>query len=204
MPVMRRASPLIALVLALVGAAPAGAASFSSGVAAGDITSTSAVLWTRAPRKGTVRVVVIDRDARIPTGKFRQVRARGSGRVVRLTIRGLAPGTTTCSGSSRASQVSGEGQFETAPRSSSNRRVQFVVHGGATTDARPRTNSDGDLPGDRLPRRSRRRRRRHDHVRAAARQRDAARCAARPAATTSGTATARPRAAAPSCSGTRP
>jgi phosphodiesterase/alkaline phosphatase D-like protein len=145
MPVMRRASPLIALILALVGAAPAGAASFSSGVAAGDITSSSALLWTRAPRRGTVRVIVIDRDARVPTGKFRAVRARGSGRVVRVTIRGLAAGHHHVFRFIQGSAVSGEGQFRTAPRTSSNRRVQFVVHGGATSDARPRVNSDGDL-----------------------------------------------------------
>lgn len=147
MSVMRRTSPLIALVLALAGAAPAAAAGFGSGVAAGEITSTSALLWTRAPRGGLVRVVVIDRDARIPTGKFRQVRARGRGRVVRVTIRGLRPGHHQVFRFIQGSQVSSEGQFETAPRTSSNRRVQFVVHGGATTDARPRTNDDGDLPG---------------------------------------------------------
>jgi phosphodiesterase/alkaline phosphatase D-like protein len=146
MPVMRRTLPLIALILALVGAAPAAAASFSSGVAAGEVTSRSAVLWTRAPRSGIVRVIVIDRDAVIPTGKFRTVRARGSARVVKLKISGLAPGHHHIFRFIQGSAVSDEGQFETAPRTSSNHRVQFVVNGGATHDARPRTNSDGDLP----------------------------------------------------------
>jgi hypothetical protein len=143
---MRRLLPPIALLLLLAGAAPAGAAGFSSGVAAGDVTDTSAVLWTRAPRAGTVRLIVIDRDARIPTGKFRRLRARGSGRVVKVTIRGLAPGHRHVFRFIEGSRVSGEGQFKTAPRASSTRRIAFVVQGGATTDARPRTNRDGDLP----------------------------------------------------------
>jgi phosphodiesterase/alkaline phosphatase D-like protein len=146
MPVIRRTLPLIALIPGLIGAAPAAAASFSSGVAAGEVTSTSAVLWTRAPHTGTVRVIVIDRDATIPTGKFRTVRARGSARAVKLKISGLAPGHHHIFRFIQGSTVSDQGQFETAPRTSSNHRVQFVVDGGARRDARPRTNSDGDLP----------------------------------------------------------
>lgn len=141
---MRR-SPLLALPLLLLAAAPAAGAGFSSGVAAGDVTETSAVLWTRAPKTGVVRVIVIDRDARIPTGRFKQVRARGGGRVVKITIKGLAPGHRHLFRFIQGSRVSGEGRFETAPRLSSERKIQFVVHGGAPGDARPPMR-DGSLP----------------------------------------------------------
>src|SRR4051794_16686606 len=144
---MRRSSPLIALALTLATVAPASAAGFTSGLAAGDVTDTSAVLWTRAPRSGSVRVIVIDRDARVPTGRFRRVRARGGSHVVKLTIRGLAPGHHHVFRFIQGSRVSGEGQFETAPRAGSARRIQFIVQGGATTDARPRVNGDGNLSG---------------------------------------------------------
>jgi phosphodiesterase/alkaline phosphatase D-like protein len=141
---MRRPLLCLAVPLSLALAAPAAGASFSSGVAAGDITDTSAVVWTRAPQGGIVRVVVIDRDARVPTGRFKKVKARGAGHVVKFTIRGLAPGHDHLFRFIQGGNVSGEGRFETAPRPTSDRRVRFLVHGGATTDARPAT-SGGSL-----------------------------------------------------------
>jgi phosphodiesterase/alkaline phosphatase D-like protein len=142
---MRRAL-LLASLLALVSTAPAAGATFSSGVAAGDITATSVVVWTRAPERGIVRVIVIDRDARVPTGRFKRVSARGAGHVVKITIRGLAPGHHHVFRFIQGGKVSGEGRFETAPRPTSDRQVRFVVHGGATTDARPGS-SAGSLSG---------------------------------------------------------
>ncbi len=136
----------VPLLLALVPAAPALGATFTAGVASGDITDTSAVVWTRAPRSGAVRVIVIDRDARVPTGRFKKVTAKGPGHVVKLTIKGLAPGHRHIFRFIQGGRVSGEGRFETAPRPTSDRQVRFVVHGGATTDARPATNA-GALPG---------------------------------------------------------
>ena len=137
---------LLALPLALLCAAPAGAASFSSGVAAGDVTDTSVVVWTRAPSRGIVRVIVIDRDARVPTGRFKKVSARTAGHVVKFTIKGLAPGHHHVFRFIQGGKVSGEGKFETAPRPTSDRQVKFVVHGGATSDARP-ANSAAGLAG---------------------------------------------------------
>jgi phosphodiesterase/alkaline phosphatase D-like protein len=137
---------LLAAPLLLALAAPAAGASFSAGVASGDITDTSAVVWTRAPNGGAVRVIVIDRDARVPTGRFKKVNARGGGHVVKFTIRGLAPGHHHIFRFIQGGQVSAEGRFKTAPRPTSQRQVRFIVHGGATTDARPST-SGGGLPG---------------------------------------------------------
>ena len=139
---MRR-RPLLALPVLLLLAAPAGAASFSSGVAAGDVTDTSVVVWTRAPSRGIVRVIVIDRDARVPTGRFKKVSARGAGRVVKFTIKGLSPGHHHVFRFIQGGKVSGEGRFETAPRPTSDRQVKFVVHGGATSDARPGNSAAG-------------------------------------------------------------
>ena len=93
-----------------------------------------------------MRVIVIDRDARVPTGRFKKVNARGPGHVVKFTVKGLAPGHHHVFRFIQAGHVSGEGKFETAPRPTSDRQVRFVVHGGATTDARPAT-SNGSLPG---------------------------------------------------------
>ena len=137
---------LLAIALALVLASPAVGATFSSGVAAGDITDTSAVVWTRAPQRGIVRVIVFDRDARVPTGRFKRVRARGAGHVVKFTIKGLNPGHRHVFRFIQGGKVSGEGRFETAPRPASDRQVRFVVHGGASGDARPPT-SAGSLAG---------------------------------------------------------
>src|SRR5438552_16805958 len=49
---------LAALALALVPAAPASASGFSLGVAAGEVSTSSAILWTRANKAGTVKLTV--------------------------------------------------------------------------------------------------------------------------------------------------
>ena len=146
---MRRASPPDRpRSLALVGAAPARCRELQLRRGRRRRHRHVGGLWTRAPRTRHVRVIVIDRDARIPTGRFKQVAPAAAGRVVKLTISGLAPGHHHVFRFIQGAQVSGEGRFETAPRRRPNRQVQFVVHGGATTrrPARART-ATADLAG---------------------------------------------------------
>ncbi len=139
---MRRTAMLAAASLLAV---PSAAGAFPSGVAAGDVTEDSALLWARAPRAGVVRLIVIDADARVPTGRFRTLRV-AAGRTVKIRIRGLAAAHDHIFRFIQGSSVSPEGRFRTAPRLSSTRTVKFVVAGGAVGDARPRL-QNGHLPG---------------------------------------------------------
>ena len=68
---MRRLAVLVAaatLALAVVSA-DAATPDFRDGVAAGEITSTSAVLWTRASREGAV-LLTVSTATSIPIGRF--------------------------------------------------------------------------------------------------------------------------------------
>ena len=57
---MRRIAVLASLVVLAVAAVAADAATpgFRYGVAAGEVTATSAILWTRAPAAGSVRLEI--------------------------------------------------------------------------------------------------------------------------------------------------
>ena len=68
---MRRLAVLVAAATLVLAAASADAASpgFRYGVAAGEITSTSAVLWTRAPRPGAV-LLTVSTSTSVPVGRF--------------------------------------------------------------------------------------------------------------------------------------
>ncbi len=135
--VLARALPAAAAVLlASLGGAAGKAADFPYGVAAGEVTSTGALLWTRAPRAGAVEVEVA-RDSR-----FRQVeaRARAAARpaadlTVRLSVQGLSPGTAYVYRFRQGQSLSPVGRFRTAPSPTVPARVRFAVSGDA--DATP-------------------------------------------------------------------
>src|SRR5436189_5874993 len=89
-PTIRRAS-LAAAILSLVAASPAAAGGFKLGVAAGEVTSTSAILWTRADQSGPVSVEV----TLGPNGFFEVLDARrANDNTVRTRVTGLPPGRT--------------------------------------------------------------------------------------------------------------
>jgi alkaline phosphatase D len=129
---MRTAVVLAAiLVVAALFAAPANAVRFKYGVAAGDVSSSSAVLWGHATGRATVELQ-LSRSRRFRRGRVTTifVRARKSddytlhSRVLRLTA-GRRYWFRFVSGRRRSSR----GTFITAPRRSSSRVIRFGLTG---------------------------------------------------------------------------
>jgi len=125
---------LTVLATAVV-AAEAATPKFRYGVAAGEVTSTSAVLWTRAPGPGQVLL------AYGPTNEVEGVVLRylKPRRVNDLTLQpritGLRPGTKYVYRFWWGKRTNASGTFVTAPRPRANARVRFAISGDA--DATP-------------------------------------------------------------------
>ena len=131
--------PLAAVVAALVGSARGGQESggFSDGVAAGEVTSSSAKLWTRAPAAGPVTVTVVESATNRKVLAYTLRATVGNDLTVQRVVTGLAPATGyrytfAQTGAAGASTL---GSFRTAPLAASNARVRFAVSGDA--DATP-------------------------------------------------------------------
>jgi alkaline phosphatase D len=152
---LSRLAPIAAL-LAVGFAFPgvAGAAGFAEGVSAGEITASSARLWTRAPTPGPVALLVSRRAkvlrcgiAAAPLAKLRKARVRrklltatpATDLTVQTVVKRLRIRKRYryrfCRGSSR-SQV---GTFRTAPRRKSKKTVKFAVTGDADGAFNPAT-----------------------------------------------------------------
>jgi alkaline phosphatase D len=135
---MRRAVVLgaLGLLAAAVVHADAATRAFPHGVAAGEITSTSAILWTRATSSG-----VVDLELRVD-GRLVLTRELRAGPAADLTVQtpigGLRPGTRYRYRFRRGAAVSESGSFETAPRATADAAVRFAVSGDA--DATPAQN----------------------------------------------------------------
>ncbi|HET9461894.1 MAG TPA: PhoD-like phosphatase N-terminal domain-containing protein, partial [Gaiellaceae bacterium] len=136
---MRRAVAIAAALTGLMAIAvpAAGAPSasvFKYGVAAGEVTSTSAILWTRAPKAGLVTLAVAARGAT----KARLLEGRAT-READLTVQGvvrkLKPGTTYTYSFAQGKARSTVGTFTTAPASAADTPVRFAISGDA--DATP-------------------------------------------------------------------
>jgi alkaline phosphatase D len=127
---------VLAAVATLVAVASADAASpgFRFGVAAGEITETSAVVWTRAPRSGPVDLTFarIRRDPRL-VGTVRTTAANDL--TVSWPLRGLQPGARYWFRFFQGDRSSATGTFVTAPRTSAT--VRFAVSGDADATAGP-------------------------------------------------------------------
>jgi alkaline phosphatase D len=140
---MRRAATLFAAVLAAVVAAGLALAAvpaptFVFGVAAGEIGTTSAKVWTRSPQAGQVSIYLsTTSDAR--GGIVASVPARAANDLtVERLITGLQPGTRYFYSFAIAQAHSPVGRFETAPAPSTSARVRFAISGDA--DATPGPN----------------------------------------------------------------
>lgn len=136
---MRRLAVLGALTTLAFAVVSADAATpgFRYGVAAGEITSTSAILWTRAPRAGPVLVsVAADREA---GERLFEVRAsQRNDFVVQIAVRQLKPATTYAYAFAQGTTTSRVGTFATAPAPAAAAAVRFAVTGDA--DATPGPN----------------------------------------------------------------
>ena len=153
---MLRAGSVAAVWLMVPSLAAADPAGFPLGVSAGEVTTSSAMLWTRAQRSGTV-VVNVSRGRAATSCAAAAAPARGSVHVLRrtrsaraandntlrTTVTGLAPATRYfyrfCQGSS-GSRV---GSFKTAPPTTSTGAIRFAVTGDADGSINPATGQPG-------------------------------------------------------------
>ena len=141
---MRRLVVLAAAAVLVAAAVSADAATpgFRYGVAAGEITATSAILWTRAPGSGDVKVRVSQRRS-VANSRLATAQATPTHDLtVSITVRGLRPGSRYFYDFAQGSARSRRGTFVTAPGSTTSANVRFAVSGDA--DATP--GKDGE-PG---------------------------------------------------------
>ena len=132
---MRRVSVVVAAIAGLAFF-PAGAAAsgFSLGVTAGEVSSSSAIVWAHATSAGTVGVQVA-RDKR-----FKRVVGTGSTKAkssndntVQLSVRHLAADTNYFYRFSQGNKHSVTGTFRTAPAANKSKTVRFAFSGDEDT-----------------------------------------------------------------------
>ena len=138
---------LVGLVaLAFVPAAGA-APGFRYGVAAGEMTSTSALLWTRSNELGPVRLFVWPAPRKgMPFVQITLRPSTGHDRVVQRRVHGLKPGTRYTylfSAPYRKTQIASGGTFWTAPEASTSATVRFAISGDADGARDPGTGKPG-------------------------------------------------------------
>ena len=135
---MRRAVISAALAVLALAAISADAASpgFRYGVAAGEVTSTSAILWTRAPSAGGVNLEVSpSRLFPAPLPLRGAPATTANDLTVSIRVQGLRPATLYYYQFSQIRSVSAVGTFETAPAPTAAANVRFAISGDA--DATP-------------------------------------------------------------------
>jgi alkaline phosphatase D len=127
----------VAVVLAVgflglaVVRADAAAPGFRYGVAAGEVTATSAILWTRAPARGPVRL-----ELEGPSTSVLELDASPRNDLtVQARVSGLRAATHYAYRFVQGGRASADGRFRTAPRPGANARVRFALTGDA--DATP-------------------------------------------------------------------
>ena len=119
-------------------AADAATPGFQYGVAAGEITPTSAVLWTRSASAGAVNLEVSRSRFFQPQLPLAAAEARvGSDWAVSMRVQNLRPATRYYYRFSRTGSVSPVGTFETALASTSTASVRFAISGDADATAGP-------------------------------------------------------------------
>lgn len=131
---------LAALVLAPAAAAAPG---FSYGVAAGEITSTSAVVWTRSNELGAVRLHLWPAPRKgMPFVQIDLKPTAARDRVVQRRVFGLRPNTRYTymfSTPYRKSRIAAGGEFRTAPAPGDGQTIRFAISGDADGARDPRT-----------------------------------------------------------------
>jgi len=138
---MRRLS-IAAIVVAGSMALPTAAHGFSLGVAAGEVTTSSARVWAHASSSGrTTFQVASDRRFRNVVRRGAASARRSSDNTVQAVVRGLRPGRTYWYRWMQGRRRSDVGRFETAPRSTRNATVSFAFTGDA--DATPKVGTRG-------------------------------------------------------------
>jgi alkaline phosphatase D len=129
-----------AAALALAGSATPAVSPFAYGVAAGEVTSTSALLWTRAPGAGKVSLELAESVKHIVgLGVVASATARPANDLtVGVPVKGLQPNTAYLYRFRQGGTSSQPGSFRTAPARTAGATVRFAITGDA--DATPGTN----------------------------------------------------------------
>ena len=123
-------------ILFVLAASSATAAPFRNGVAAGDVTSTSAILWAQATTPGPLTAEVLRGGRVVQRRSARAVPANDL--TVRVTARGLRAGTRYSYRFRQGRSVSARGAFRTAPAARTSATVEFAVTGDSDgTPTRP-------------------------------------------------------------------
>jgi alkaline phosphatase D len=116
---------------------------FSSGVAAGEITSTCALLWARTNEPGPVRLHVWSLPRKgMPIVQIDLRATRGRDLVVQRRVHGLLPNrryTYVFSVELGRITITGDGEFRTAPRPSDPQTIRFAISGDADGARDPKT-----------------------------------------------------------------
>ena len=133
---MRRALLVVAVLLIPSSATPA-TSPFAYGVAAGEVTSTSALLWTRAPRVGKVGLELAESAKHVVgLGVVASATARQANDLtVGVPVNGLQPNTAYLYRFRQGKAASALGHFRTAPAPTAAATVRFAFTGDA--DATP-------------------------------------------------------------------
>ena len=136
---MRRLAVLVSCATLAVAAVSADAAdpSFRQGVAAGEMTTTSATLWTRAPRPGAV-LLTVSTSTSVPVGRFAVRATHANDLTVQRVVRRLKAGTKYRYFFTQGKAKSAIGSFTTAPAAGVPASVRFAISGDA--DATPGPN----------------------------------------------------------------
>ena len=137
---MKRRLCALALVALPAVAAPAAGAQerFEYGVAAGDVESTTAVLWAKSTGPARVRLVVArDRRFRRALREYFLTPRRSDDYTLRRRVRGLRPGTRYWYRFGMRGANTQRGTFVTAPSPSRDSLITFAWTGDTDFNARP-------------------------------------------------------------------
>jgi alkaline phosphatase D len=107
-------------------------AGFAYGVAATEVTQSSALLWTRAPHAGSLELRIGDRRIRV-------VARRSEDRTLVSFVRGLKPATRYTYRFVQGKVASRSGSFRTAPAATADATVDFSLSGDADATPAPGT-----------------------------------------------------------------
>ena len=126
-------------VLTLAGGGTTATSPFAYGVAAGEVTATSALLWTRAPRTGKVSLVLAASVKHIVgLGVVASATARQANDLtVGIPVKGLQPNTAYLYRFRQRGASSELGSFRTAPAPTAAADVTFAISGDADATSGP-------------------------------------------------------------------
>jgi alkaline phosphatase D len=121
---------LASAALALLSAPAASADSFSLGVAAGEVTARSALLWARADQPGETRLEVATDEDFAQLARHLKVQATPANDLtVQRRVNGLVPGTRYWYRFTSGAAASDVGTFVTAPKPGDEATIQFAWTG---------------------------------------------------------------------------